>query len=302
MKRLLPVVLLLAVTPLFGWGEAGHYIVNDAATRTLPNDMPSFFYAAAPELIHLAYAPDRLRGAGESADAANAPDHFVDYEYLEGLKLTPDRYRFIGLLGTSGTLRKHGLYTSSTGFLPWRIAELSETLTAFWRMWRAAPAGSPERAFIEHSIVNTAGMLGHFIGDASQPLHTTMNYNGWVMPNPNRYNYDCDAHSRFESNFISRVMTADDVIPEVAPPAARSDYFATAIDFVKQSNVFVEPLYRIDRDGGFAYTGPISPMAKDFAAARLAAGASMLRDYWWSSWVNSARPPVLRGEAPPPED
>jgi len=35
-------------------------------------------------------------------------------------------------------------------------------------------------AFIEHKIVFYAGWLGHYVGDGSQPLHTTIHYNGWV--------------------------------------------------------------------------------------------------------------------------
>ena len=130
MKRALTLVLaLFAAAPLFAWGEKGHYIVNEAATMSLPTDMPPFFYQAFPQLVWTAYDPDRWRGSGPSLDAANGPDHFLDYEYVDGLKLPPDRYKFIALLGTSGTLRRHGLENSWTGFLPWRIAEICEQLT-----------------------------------------------------------------------------------------------------------------------------------------------------------------------------
>jgi hypothetical protein len=283
-------MFFLLASSAFAWGEAGHYMVNDAATRGLPNDMPPFFYAAFPELVHLAYDPDRLKGAGESLDAVNPPDHFLDYEFVSGLKLPPDRYRFIALLGSSGTLRRHAIYNSTTGFLPWKIAELEETLTDLFRFWRASAPGSPERAFIEHDIIHNAGILGHFVGDASQPLHATVNFNGWTDPNPAGYAYDCETHSRFETAFVSRSLTVDDVIPKVAAPVLRSNYFSTAIEMIKDSNRFVEPLYKLDRDGGFNYFGPPSPAGKAFASDRIAAGASMLRDFWWSAWRNSAQP------------
>jgi hypothetical protein len=70
----------------------------------------------------------------------------------------------------------------------------------------------------------------------------------------------------------------------------RTDYFATAIEMVRASNKLVEPLYVLDRDGAFSLFGPVSPAGKAFAAARLAAGASLLRDLWWSAWRNSANP------------
>jgi hypothetical protein len=292
MKRALAVlVTLFAAAPLLAWGEKGHYIVNEAATASLPTDMPAFFYQAFPQLVWTAYDPDRWRGAGPSLDAANGPDHFLDYEYVAALKLPPDRYKFIALLGTTGTLRRHGLENSWTGFLPWRIAELSERLTNEWRQWRFAPRGSRERAFIEADIIRDAGVLGHFVGDASNPHHATFHYNGWAGPNPNGYPIDCNTHDRFERYFVSHSMAASDVWPRVKPPVLRTDYFAAALEEVRESNSLVEPLYRLDRDGAFALVTPPSPQGVDFAGDRLAAGAGMLRDLWWSTWKNSEKAP-----------
>ena len=97
---------MAAHPPAFSWGEAGHVITNEAATLALPSDMPSFFYQSFPELIWLGNDPDRWRSSGESIDAANFPDHFLDYEYVSDLKLPIDRYEYLHLLETSGTLRR----------------------------------------------------------------------------------------------------------------------------------------------------------------------------------------------------
>ena len=280
--------------PLFAWGEKGHYIVNEAAALTLPNDMPAFFYRASPQLVWDAYAPDRWRGAGESEDAANPPEHFLDYEYVAGLKLPPDRYKFIDLLYTSGTLRRKGISNSAPGFLPWRIAELADRLTTEWRLWRNTNPRSPERRFIEADIIRDAAVLGHFVGDASNPHHATENYNGWIEPNPNHYANDCGTHDRFERYFISHALETKDVVPLVASPVMRAEYFPAALGEVRESNSLVETLYRIDRDGGFDLFKPVSKEGFDFAASRLAAGASMLRDLWWSTWKASEKPPRRR--------
>ena len=292
MKRALAVLFALFVcAPLFAWGEQGHYLVNDAATRSLPTDMPIFFYKAFPQLIWTAYDPDRWRGSGPSLDAANGSDHFLDYEYVADLKLPPDRYKFIALLGSSGTLRKHALENSWTGFLPWRIAELCERLQNEWRQWRLAGPNARERAFIEADIIRDAGVLGHFVGDGSNPHHATLHYNGWAGPNPNGYPIDCGTHDRFERFFVSHALTTADVAPRVKPAVLRTDYFATALDEVRESNSLVEPLYKLDRDGAFALVSPPSKQGVDFTASRIAAGASLLRDLWWSTWKNSEKPP-----------
>lgn len=289
MNRLLPLLLLvLLARPAWCWGEKGHYIVNEAATFGVPTDMPHFFYKAYPELVWLAYDPDRWRGAGESLDAMNPPDHFLDYEYVESLPLPPNRYKYIDMLYASGVLRRFGIANDTAGFLPWRIAEVAQTLQVEFRNWRNSAPGSAERAAIERDIIHFAGVLGHYCGDSANPHHTTINYNGWVDPkNPNHYATDCGTHARFESDFISHALDVADVTPKLAPPRLRNDYFAAALESVRASNALVGALYRVDRDGGF---NPLkrSPEGVTFASDRLAAGASLLRDLWWSAWVNSA--------------
>jgi hypothetical protein len=292
MKRLLAgLFLVLFATPLFAWGEKGHLMVNEAATAGLPAEMPVFFHRAYSELTWLGYDPDRWKGNGPSIDAVNDPDHFIDLEFTTGLDLPPHRYEFLALMETSARRQQKGLRNDETGFLPWRIAELSEKLTGMFRLWRSTHPESPERAIIERDIINTAGTLGHYIADAAQPLHATSNYNGWVDANPNGYANDCAIHSRFESNFVSHSIEVADFRTKLsAPKPVSPDYFAAALSFIGDSNAQVEPLYRLDRDGHFATMGPPSAEGVAFATDRLAAGASMLRDLWWSAWVNSAQP------------
>lgn len=285
------VLSLLTALPVFAWGEKGHLIVAEAATLTLPNDMPTFFYQSFSQLIWDAYDPDRWKGAGKSLDAANPPEHFIDYEYVADLKLPPDRYAYIDLLYKSGTLRRHGISNDAPGFLLWRIAELCDRVTNEWRQWRASVPGSNERRFIEADIIRDSGVLGHFVGDASNPHHATYNFNGWVDPNPNQYATDCNVHDRFERYFVSDQMTVGAIVPRVAAPQLRTDYFGTALAEVQESNSLVETAYRIDRDGGFdLFRKPVSQEAYDFTASRIAAGASVLRDLWWSTWKASEKP------------
>ena len=289
MKRLTCLLLIVcSAAPAWAWGEKGHYIVNEAATHALPSDMPHFFYQAFPELIWLAYDPDRWRGGGESVEALEA-DHFLDYEFVAALKLPPNRYKYIDLLYTSGTLRRKGIDNDDPGFLPWRIAELTQTLQVEFRNWRFSAPGSSERVAIERDIIHIAGILGHFAGDSANPHHATTNYNGWLDPNPNRYPNDCGTHSRFESAFVSRAVDVTQVTPKVAAPVLRTDYFATGLDAVKASNALVENLYRLDRDGAFEPIGAVKKEGVAFASDRLAAGAALLRDLWWSAWVNSGK-------------
>ncbi len=302
MKRVLIALALIALaTNLFAWGEAGHLISNEAATLALPADMPYFFLRAYPQLVWLGPQPDRWRSTGPSLEAVNSPDHFLDYEFTEGLVLPPDRYQFIDVMGTAGRRLHLGLTISETGFLPWRIAEMADLLTSDFRQWRFTAPGTPERRALEAEIIDTAGVLGHFVADAANPHHTTINYNGWILPNPNGFANDCEIHARFESNFVARAVTTADVMPKIVAPVLRTDYFGTALAFIRSSNAHVEALYRLDKRRAFDPIAPVSAEGKAFTTDRLAAGASMLRDYWWSAWKNSAeRPPSRRATAASP--
>lgn len=297
MRRLIPILLLFVASQVFAWGAAGHLMSSEAATLGTPNDMPHFFHEAYPKLVWLGPEPDRLKGAGESFDAFNFSNHFLDYEFVAGLELPRDRYQYIALMQSSGRLARLGISNSEAGFLPWRIAELSEELTAEFRMWRRSEPRSAERAALEGEVIRTAGHLGHFIADAANPHHATINYNGWISPNPHGYAIDCGAHDRFERYFVSHSVTTADVAGAMSRPVALgNDYFTIAMDFIKASNAQVETLYRLDRDGTFDLFRPLSAEGKAFTVSRLAAGSSLLRDVWWSAWQNSAKPPRRRGE------
>ena len=58
-------------------------------------------------------------------------------------------------------------------------------------------------------------------------------------------------------------------------------------NYLKASNKLVEPLYILDKKEQFSATNN-SPEHKKFVAERLATGAQMLRDLWWTAWVTSA--------------
>jgi len=283
------VIVLSLASPLLAWGDKGHTIINEAATVGLPADMPYFFLRAFPELTYFGPEPDRIKNAGDSQDAVNLPDHQIDLEETFGLELPHSRYVFMDAMAKADIYRRHGLTHDHPGFLPWRIAELSQYLQKLFAMWRTADYS--DRHAIEREAITVAGLLGHYVADASQPLHTTIHYNGWLAANPNGYANDCEIHSRFETAFVSHAITREDVFPRLAAPELTSDYFATGLSLIKDSNSLVERLYAIDRDGGFDVLRPVKREPKEFVVARLAKGASVLRDLWWSAWKNSAQQP-----------
>ncbi len=293
MKRVLIVLVLLgSATSLLAWGEKGHTIANEAATHAVPFEMPAFFHDAYPGLVYLGYDPDRWRGAGPSLDATGGQDHFLDYEFVAPLgAIPPSRYDFLESMRTSGLRESQGLDLDTTGFVPWRVAEICELLTRQWRLWRFE-SNVIEKRQIEQNIVHLAGILGHYVADSANPHHATKEYNGWTAPNPNGYRTDCGTHSRFESAFVTKRLSVEIVVPLMSPATRRDNYFQEAVGFIRASNMELERLYTLDRDGAFDGVGTDAGVT--FAANRLASGASWLRDLWWSTYLNGTAEQATR--------
>ena len=279
------------------WGFAGHEMAARAAAAMLPEEMPAFFRAAAGQLAYLNPEPDRWRVREQrEMNQAFAYDHYIDLENIpDGALDAPDRFVYLRLLYEAGLERPE----RDAGFLPYRIAELYQRTVNGFRRWRAEQDGG-RRGWIEERIVNDAGILGHFVTDASQPHHTTIHFNGWDAgtPNPEGYTRDNGFHARFERYFVEAHVTDADLadhMPADALPSVAGSVQAAVRRHILESHAEVETLYRLDRDVGFDPEKPAAPAARDFAVERIAAGARMLAVLWWSAWVESAPEPGRGG-------
>jgi hypothetical protein len=291
--RLAPALSLLTLAAVsfsgVRWGAEGHEMAARAAVAVLPTEMPAFFRSAGEQLVYLNPEPDRWRNRdAEEMDQAWSYDHYVDLENLPDEALAaPNRFAYLEALYDAGLDRPE----RDGGFLHLRIVELYQRLVTEWRLWRAEPDAT-RRRWIEQRVVNDAGILGHYVTDASQPHHATIHFNGWAAsaPNPEDYTLDRTFHARFESDFVSAHVRQSDVSNYVSgtPRSLVGSVRPAVIDYIRASNAEVETLYRLDRDIGFDPARPARPETRAFAAERLAIGARMLADLWWSAWLESA--------------
>jgi len=283
----LAVLILLSLFPGSGnaWGEEGHRYVNLVAAQKLPDDMPQFFREAANRLSFLGPEPDRWRDSRElysALSAVNGPDHFVDIDKPEDFAALPnDRYKY------SDWLRSTGRSPEAMGFLPYSILENFQKVEVLFRLWRD-PRHAGERDQIEQNVVFYAGVLGHYVADGSQPLHTTFHYNGWSGSyNPDLFTRE-PLHGRFETAFVKANIKPEDFAPLVKTATALQDPFAAEVRYLLDSNSHVVELYRMDKVARWD-AGNHNPDAKRFVCVRLAAGAQMLANLWYTAWVDSGR-------------
>lgn len=276
----------------WSWGTEGHEYVNKVAAQHIPRDMPRFLRQAVAELTYLGPEPDRWRSPATFAlKNAQEPDHFIDLERVAWLDPLPKgRYEFYRKLyekRAATTDHPDDYLPERVGLQPYIVAEIYGRLVEAFYHYREKRQQHQPTAPVEHAIVFYAGWLGHYVADGSQPLHTTIHYNGWVGPNPNGYTTEHGIHALFESAYVAQNITAKDFAQLVHVPEQLRDPFGQYIDYLKQSNKLVERVYELDKARGF--TGRGTPEAFDFTKQRLAAGSQMLLNLWYSAWMDSAK-------------
>jgi len=286
---------LLTIQPAFGWGSDGHMLINRLAGTALPADVPAFLRtpAALDALEYYGPEPDRWRSPAEpELNAAQAPEHFIDLEYADLIGPLPRRrYDFIRALAAAQAAHPNlPLTPEKVGLQPYVTDEVFERLESAFRDYRALVAARQDTKPSEAEIIFLAGWLGHYVGDGSQPLHTTIQYNGWVGPNPHGYTTDHRIHAQFETAFVHANVKPADVAPLVATakPTVLKDVFADYLIYLRHSNSLVEQTYQLDKQD--AFTGAGTPAGKAFVDQQLAAGAIELRNMIYTAWVKSAEP------------
>jgi hypothetical protein len=283
-------VCVLAQPPAANaWGNKGHRMINRAAVFGLPDDAPAFLRSpeALNEIEYLGPEPDRWRSPAEpELEAAQAPEHFIDLELADALGPLPHRR-----LDFEARVYAAGRRPEKIGLLPWETVEVWERLKAALRAYRKlASAGQDTRA-VEQAAIFYAGWLGHYVGDGSQPLHTTIQYNGWVGANPHGYTTAHRIHRQFEGAFVDANLNSHAVSTKMKMSRLKvidGDIFDAYVAYLRQSKTYVEKVYQLEQAGGFVSKGTAE--SREFTAERLGAGASMLRDMIYTAWVESAKP------------
>jgi hypothetical protein len=288
-------VPVMMVQPSLAWGTDGHKMINRLAAANLPKDVPAFLRNgnALDTMEYLGPEPDRWRNrAEEDLVAAQAPEHFIDLEWADLVGTLPrKRYDFVRALAKAQAAHPDlPLTPEKVGLQPYVTEEVFERLKVGMREYRKLLAAGEDTKPAETAILFYAAWLGHYVADGSQPLHVTIQYNGWTGPNPNGYTTEHKIHSQFESAFVSANVKPSEVAPLVAAtqPKVLTDEWADYMDYLRHSGTLVEKTYQIEKAGGFTDAG--TPEGKTFTEERLASGAIQLRDMIYTAWIKSADP------------
>ncbi len=286
-------LVLIQAEAALAWGNEGHTYINRVAAQKIPADMPRFLRRAITEIGYLGPEPDRWRSPSEfSLKNAQEPDHFIDLERVSWLDPLPrGRYEFYRKLyekRAATTDHPDDYLPEHVGLQPYIVAEIYGRLKSSFREYRQLRTAHQPTAAVQQAIIFYAGWLGHYIADGSQPLHTTIQYNGWTGANPNGYTTQRTIHALFETTYVAANIKAADFESQVHAPQQLTDPFASYVDYLKHSNQLVDKVYILEKAGGLIGSG--SPEAFEFTTQRLAAGSQMLLNLWYTAWIESAEP------------
>jgi len=285
------VLLLPTLAP--SWGDVGHTTINRVAAEKVSPDMPQFLKTASSRIAWLGPEPDRWRSPLEKPlNDAQAPDHFIDLEYVDWLKpLPPDRYKFIQAVYEYRA--RHPLAgvppPEKIGFQPYITIEVFDRLKVAFREYRHLRAEGRPATDAEANAIFYAGWLGHYVGDGSNPMHTSIQYNGWVGPNPKGYTTSHDVHAKMETAFVNANPEVTYISDLVGAPKHLDHPFEDYIAYLRESQSKIERAYALEKVGGFDGKG--TPESREFIRHQLGRGAQMLLNLWYTAWVDSAQEP-----------
>ncbi len=287
-------VLLPTLAP--GWGDVGHIAINRAAAEKIPADMPQFLKAASGRIAWLGPEPDRWRSDLEKPlSDAQAPDHYINLEEVDWLRpLPPDRYRFIQAVYEYRAQHPGAGVPppEKIGFQPYITVEVFDRLKVAFREYRHARAEGRPTGDDEANAIFYAGWLGHYVADGSNPMHTSIQYNGWVGPNPKGYTTSHDIHWRMETAFVNANPEVTVIADLVRAPKRLDHPFEDYIAYLRESQSKVEQAYVLEKVRGFDGEG--TRESREFIRQQLGRGSQMLLNLWYTAWIDSAKEPEPR--------
>ena len=309
------------------WDLEAHRLVNRLALTAVTKDLPPFIQTVAnvDRVMFLAGEPDRWRNVPDlimKQSGGSWTDHFFDIEYVPDAgmdldTLTSFRLDFVVQFAAARAAHAHRFppidpaknrdHTQEwPGFAPWAIAEYFARLrSAFSYLKVYEELGTPDEILnAQANIIYVMGVMGHYIGDCAQPLHTTKHFNGWAGENPNNYSRWTGIHSWVDGYPGRAGITYSDLEPRLKPlqplslaprQDGREPLFVAVLDYIRKQNTQVEPLYQMELAGKLGNRGgALTDEARTFFEQRLLEGAHMLATVWLTAYRNAVADTFLR--------
>lgn len=266
----------------FSWGFYAHQEINELSVYTLPREMIPFYKANLNYIREAAVNPDRRRHSVPD----EAPKHYIDLDHYGDsvFVIMPKGWKEAVGRFSEDTLKAYGI-------VPWHISRM------YYQLREAFLLKDPAR------ILKVSAELGHYVGDAHVPLHTTENYNGQMTGQDG-------IHGFWESRLPELYARHFDFV--VGPASYVDDPLGAAWQAVRDSHAAVDSVLAIeaaltrkmaDRKYTFETKGRVTMKvyAEGFSRhyfrrldgmveRRMRAAIKMTGNLWFSAWIDAGQP------------
>jgi hypothetical protein len=273
----LAMALTLLCGVAYGYDGPGHYLATRMAVAALPQEMPPWFRSAGQAIAGDSLDPDIFKlDSLPQLRNGEYPEHYFDMEMLKG-QAPPDlRYSFYEFCA------KTGLDPDKVGTLPYALAEWTQRLTVAFaeaRRW-------PDDARVQAKCIVYAGILAHYAEDATQPLHTTIDYDGRTLPNGKSPR--SGIHAKVDA-LIEKVAIKPTQAGGIRPEAFEKLWPGILVQ-LGRSHALVEKTYALEKLlPARGEPLPDNEQVAAFANDRLRAAAELTASLFLTAWRDAAR-------------
>ncbi len=289
-------VLASAAFTWISWGTFGHEHINHAAVLALPPPLQSFFYNHIDYITQESTVPDLRKYT--LSDKAENPRHYIDLENFGSRDSLPKTLEEV-------KLKYDTKFIADNGILPWYIQDMMAKLTIAFREKRKT------------EILFLAADLGHYLGDAHMPLHTSANHDGqmtnqkgihalWESRLPelfgNKYNYYTSEATYIENveaetwriiyNSHQLVDTLLRIDRELKASFPTDNIYEKDAQGNVKKNKFKQTIFTLE------YATALHKKLNGMVEQQMAKSIKASADFWYTAWVNAGKPDLSKLDAP----
>lgn len=272
--KLLTIFTFLIITPILqSWGSYGHERINRSAVLSLPTPIVKFYYNHIDFITQGSSVPDLRRNLID--DTWEDSRHYFDLENFGNPDSIPSTL--------SEAKKKYGEeFLKKNGILPWHIQELMSKLTKAFK----------EKRKMEILFLSTE--IGHYVGDAHTPLHTTVNYDGqltgqdgihsaWESRIPKLHGENYNYYSG-QAKFIENIE--QEVWKTISESNKLVNVLLTADKSLREqfSNTSGD-VYKNDE-----YIAKYNQMIDGMVEKQIVLASQAAASFWYTAWVNAGKP------------
>ena len=326
MKTVFVSILVLS-SAAFGWGGRGHDTICRTASFLVKEKGLQEYLHNKPQMMgHLCNIPDFYwKSIGGDAVKYGSPAHFIDTEVI-GLaaKDIPTDYAKIvtDYTGKENKFKNDGTTIKNIptefGSAWWRADQFSRRISGLGKEFATAKTPSnfkeeQDENFqynkLAYQMVTDMGLMGHFVGDTSQPFHTTADYDGWATGHGG-------IHAYFEDGIVGEFDGDLDCLVLKEARSMKNPSFLkpkTVVEKMKAlsliSTAEVPKILKLDpvikpsvlvKEKGMELKTPAERKPASVAFKKLnklvvtdlARGAVLLAALWDEAYVNAGRPKI----------